>query len=102
MTASHPGEKWVCAFTEKDCDRFLVLAGNLYNLLEENNCLGKHFHHRSTVLKVIFKLLDVEEPRLLLKLARLILAVSISFCHITVLNIDFFFFIFFFSFYDRS
>ncbi|PVD28492.1 hypothetical protein C0Q70_11080 [Pomacea canaliculata] len=71
-------EQMAALSKKKDCDRFLVLAGNLYNLLEENNCLGKHFHHRSTVLKVIFKLLDVEEPRLLLKLARLILAFRVG------------------------
>lgn len=62
--------------TEKDCDQLLVLASDLYNILEDNNCLGKHFRQRSTVLKVIFRLLDVEDTKLLLKLARLILAVS--------------------------
>ena len=32
--------------------------------------------HRSHILKVVFKLLDVDEPRVLLRMARLILAVS--------------------------
>ena len=63
--------------SEKDCDQLLVLASDLYNILEDNNCLGKHFRQRSIVLKVIFRLLDAEDTKLLLKVARLILAVSV-------------------------
>ncbi|KAK7108771.1 armadillo repeat-containing protein 2-like isoform X1 [Littorina saxatilis] len=63
---------------KKDSDQLSVLAGDLYSLLEDNNCLGKHFRQRSSVLKVIFRLLDVEDTRLLLKLARLILAMKVT------------------------
>ena len=64
--------------SEKDCDQLLVLASDLYNILEDNNCLGKHFRQRYIVLKVIFRLLDAEDTKLLLKVARLILAVSVA------------------------
>ena len=68
----------VSCFVRKDCDQLLVLASDLYNILEDNNCLGKHFRQRSIVLKVIFRLLDAEDTKLLLKVARLILAVSVA------------------------
>ncbi|XP_076467000.1 armadillo repeat-containing protein 2-like isoform X2 [Babylonia areolata] len=61
-----------------ECEKMLGLAGDLYNLLEDHNCLGKHWRQRSTVLKVIFRLLDVEDTKLLLKLARLILALKVG------------------------
>ena len=52
------------------------LAGQLYISLECHNCLSRQFQRRSHILKIIFKLLDVDEPRVLLRMARLILAVS--------------------------
>ncbi|CAL1534975.1 unnamed protein product [Lymnaea stagnalis] len=63
---------------KKDCDRIHELAGHLYSTLECHNCLSKQFPHRSSLLKAIFKLLDVDEPRVLLRLARLILAFKVS------------------------
>ena len=38
--------------------------------------MGKNCKRRTTILKTVFKLLDLESPKLLLKLARLIFAVS--------------------------
>ena len=53
-----------------------MLADKLYEVLEEGKMLGKACKRRSVMLKTIFRLLDLESPKLLLKLARLILAVS--------------------------
>ncbi|RUS90870.1 hypothetical protein EGW08_001377 [Elysia chlorotica] len=63
---------------KKDCDRIQELAGQIYSALESKGCFTKQFQHRSHILKVIFKLLDVDEPRVLLRLARLILGFKVS------------------------
>ncbi|BFZ09273.1 hypothetical protein BsWGS_12312 [Bradybaena similaris] len=63
---------------KKDCDHIQKLAETLYISLERHGCFTKQFQHRSQILKVIFKLLDVDEPRVLLKLSRLILAFKVS------------------------
>ena len=55
-----------------------MLADGLYEVLEEGKMLGKACKRRSVMLKTIFRLLDLESPKLLLKFARLILAVSES------------------------
>eukprot|EP00118_Oscarella_pearsei_P005131 m.23094 g.23094 ORF g.23094 m.23094 type:complete len:831 (+) comp28439_c0_seq1:964-3456(+) len=55
------------------------VVDQLYGALEETNMLGKGAgRKRSTVLKAIFKLLDVEDDRLLLKVSRLILAMNVT------------------------
>jgi len=56
--------------------RIEELAGQLYTALDEGQHLGRSCPWRPVILKTVFKLLDQESPRLLLKLARLILAVS--------------------------
>ncbi|KAK0053512.1 armadillo repeat-containing protein 2 [Biomphalaria pfeifferi] len=63
---------------KKDCKRIYELAGLLYDALDKHNCLTKQFEHRANLLKTIFKLLDVEEPRVVLKLVRLILAFKVA------------------------
>ncbi|XP_005102121.1 armadillo repeat-containing protein 2 isoform X2 [Aplysia californica] len=63
---------------KKDCDRMYELASQLYTTLECRNCLTRQFQHRSNILKIIFKLLDVDEPRVLLRMARLILAFKVT------------------------
>lgn len=51
----------------------------IYTVLEERNLLGRQSgKRRGTILKAIFKLLDNDDPRLLLRLAKLILALQVS------------------------
>ena len=51
----------------------------IYTVLEEGNLLGRRSgKRRGTILKAVFKLLDNDDPQLLLRLARLILAVSLT------------------------
>ena len=62
----------------KDAHHIEELTDQLYSALEEGQYLGRSCPWRPVILKTVFKLLDQESPRLLLKLARLILAVSRS------------------------
>ena len=62
---------------DKDPERLLVLSDELYSVLDGADLLGRNCKRRSLILKTVYKLLDLVSPRLLLKLARLILAVSI-------------------------
>jgi len=63
-------------WTAKDARHLEDLASQLYSALDEGHYLGKSCPWRPVILKAVFKLLDQESPRLLLRLARLILAVS--------------------------
>ena len=56
----------------------MELSDTLYTTLELAGVLGKNCKRRSAILKMVFRLLDLESPRLLLKLARLILALRVS------------------------
>ncbi|XP_060572268.1 armadillo repeat-containing protein 2-like isoform X3 [Ruditapes philippinarum] len=60
---------------KKDVQKIISLSEDLYQLLQKNNLLSKTYKQRSRILKSIFKMLDLEEPQLLLQLARLILAI---------------------------
>ena len=60
----------------KDTRHLEDLTDQLYSALEQGGYLGRSCPWRPVILKTVFKLLDQESPRLLLKLARLILAVS--------------------------
>ncbi|XP_041354443.1 armadillo repeat-containing protein 2-like [Gigantopelta aegis] len=71
-------EEFASMGKKKDNGRIFELAEELYNVLNKGNKLKKHYKQRSSILKAIFKLLDVDEPRVLLKLARLILAFKVS------------------------
>jgi len=74
----------VCCLIAKDSRRLEDLSDQLYSTLEEGHYLGRSCPWRPTILKTVFKLLDQQSPRLLLKLARLILAVRHS-CSLFVL-----------------
>ncbi|XP_006815976.1 armadillo repeat-containing protein 2-like [Saccoglossus kowalevskii] len=50
----------------------------LYSTLESANMLGRTSKRRSSVLKPIYRLLDIDNPKLMLKLARLILAFKVT------------------------
>lgn len=63
---------------KKDVERIVSLSDELYSLLQKNNLLSKNYKQRSRILKAIFKMLDLEEPKLLLQLARLILAFRVG------------------------
>ncbi len=63
---------------EKDPDQLSQLTEALYTALEEGHMLGKKCKRRSLILKTIFKLLDLDSPKLLLKLARLIFSVCFT------------------------
>ena len=63
-------------FAEKDVKMLCEFSDELHMLLEKQGLLGKNYKQRSRILKAIFKMLDLDEPKLLLRLARLILAVS--------------------------
>jgi len=59
----------------KDTRSLEDLTDQLYATLERGHYLGRSCPWRPMILKTVFKLLDQDSPRLLLKLARLILAV---------------------------
>lgn len=61
---------------DKDHDKLAMLTQQLYDVLAKGQLLGRVCQQRSTILKTLFKLLDLSSPSTLLKLARLILAVS--------------------------
>ena len=67
---------YLSACSGKDNQGLLISVTELCSLLEESNCLGKQFRYRSTILKVLFRLLDVDDAELRLKLASMILDVS--------------------------
>lgn len=62
----------------KNAKKIIEQSDELYQLLQQNNLLTKNYRQRSRILKAIFKMLDLEEPKLLLKLARLILAFRVG------------------------
>ncbi|WAR07944.1 ARMC2-like protein [Mya arenaria] len=62
----------------KDAEKLISLSEELYQLLLKNGLLVKTYKQRSRILKAIFKMLDLEEPKLLLQLARLILAFRVG------------------------
>ena len=74
---SHPLMFVLLYFPEKDVKMLCELSDELHMLLEKQGLLGKNYKQRSRILKAIFKMLDLDEPKLLLRLARLILAVSL-------------------------
>ena len=65
-------------FSEHGLERLESLVNELYTVLEAGRMLGKNCSSRSTVLHTVFKLLDRGSARLVLRLARLIIAVRIS------------------------
>ena len=71
----------------EEIDHLCQLCSQLWTCLESNNLLGRTggvggTKRRSSVLRVVFKLLDHKEPKLLLKVAKIIVAVSVRIFHI--------------------
>ena len=65
-------------FAGKDSTMIISLSDDLFQVLQDHSLLSKNYKQRSKILKAIFKMLDLEEPKLCLRLARLILAVGFS------------------------
>ncbi len=68
-----------------DTARLCEVCGSLWSSLEHHNLLGRTggvggTKRRSAVLRTVFKLLDHKDPILLLKVAKIITAVSIHCC----------------------
>ncbi|KAI0232593.1 hypothetical protein LSAT2_017093 [Lamellibrachia satsuma] len=70
-------EQIVALIADKDHDKLAMLTQQLYDVLAKGQLLGRVCQQRSTILKTLFKLLDLSSPSTLLKLARLILASSL-------------------------
>ncbi|XP_064615586.1 armadillo repeat-containing protein 2-like [Liolophura sinensis] len=71
-------EEMLCLSKKKDTERISELADSLYIILHRENLLGRNCKKRSHILKTVFKLLDAEEPKVLLQLAKIILALKVS------------------------
>lgn len=71
-------EKLSVSGKKKDAESVVKLTDELYALLLKENLLGKNCKRRSAILKSIFKILDLDDPKVLLKLARLILSFKVS------------------------
>ncbi|XP_035677408.1 armadillo repeat-containing protein 2-like [Branchiostoma floridae] len=54
------------------------LCDRLYTTLDTAGLLGRAAKRRSALLKTLYKLIDIDDPRIMLKLARLILALKVS------------------------
>ncbi|CAH1229269.1 ARMC2 [Branchiostoma lanceolatum] len=54
------------------------LCDRLYTTLDMASLLGRAAKRRSALLKTLYKLIDIDDPRVMLKLARLILALKVS------------------------
>lgn len=67
------------ALTEGNIESICAACTQLHLALEEGNLLGNKFQRRSVLLKTLYKLVDVGSDLLSLKLAKIILAVSVSF-----------------------
>lgn len=62
---------------KSDCEKLSELCTRLWTVLESYNVIGRgKGKHRSSVLRTMFQLLDCKDSRLLLRAAKIILAVS--------------------------
>lgn len=71
-------ERMTAASSKKDLKKLGQVTEDLYSLLQKENLLGRNCKQRTTILKSIFKLLDADDTRIQLKLARLILAFKVT------------------------
>lgn len=65
---------------EDDIENLCLACTKLYQALNEGNMLGKRLKRRSVLLKTLYKLVDIDSDPLCLKLAKIILAVSVLTC----------------------
>ncbi|KAK3522591.1 hypothetical protein QTP86_025579 [Hemibagrus guttatus] len=74
LEAVAPGGTMSKETVERLCDT----CTGLHNVLSEKGMLGKRFKNRSSVLRVLFRLIDLGSDRLNLTLAKLILELGVS------------------------
>lgn len=65
---------------EDNVENLCLACTKLYQALNEGNMLGKRFKRRRVLLKTLYKLVDIDSDPLSLKLAKIILAVSVLKC----------------------
>uniref|UniRef100_A0A8C3KCH9 Armadillo repeat containing 2 n=1 Tax=Calidris pygmaea TaxID=425635 RepID=A0A8C3KCH9_9CHAR len=63
---------------EDNIENLCLACTELYQALNEGNMLGKRFKRRSAVLKILYKLVDIDSDPLCLKLAKIILAMKVD------------------------
>ena len=72
---------------KSDCEKLSELCSRLWTVLQSNNVIGhSKGKHRSSVLRSMFQLLDCKDSRLLLRAAKIILAVS--YCNYNLYSTD--------------
>lgn len=67
---------------EDNVESLCLACTKLYQVLNEGNMLGKRFKRRSMLLKTLYKLVEIDSDPLCLKLAKIILSVSVSKCYL--------------------
>ncbi|XP_074006519.1 armadillo repeat-containing protein 2 isoform X2 [Numenius arquata] len=63
---------------EDNIENLCLACTELYQALNEGNMLGKRFKRRSALLKILYKLVDIDSDPLCLKLAKIILAMKVD------------------------
>ncbi|XP_027549337.1 armadillo repeat-containing protein 2 isoform X3 [Neopelma chrysocephalum] len=63
---------------EDNIENLCLACTKLYQALNEGNMLGKQFKRRSELLKILYKLVDVDSDPLCLKLVKIILAMKVD------------------------
>ncbi|NXV14569.1 ARMC2 protein, partial [Cepphus grylle] len=67
---------------EDNIENLCLACTKLYQALNEGNMLGKRFKRRSVLLKILYKLVDIDSDPLCLKLAKIILAMKVDGRHL--------------------
>ncbi|NWU91734.1 ARMC2 protein, partial [Upupa epops] len=63
---------------EDNIENLCLACTKLYQVLNEGNMLGKRLKRRNTLLKTLYKLVDIESDPLCLKLTKIILAMKVD------------------------
>ncbi|XP_015475991.1 armadillo repeat-containing protein 2 isoform X1 [Parus major] len=63
---------------EDNIEHLCLACTKLYQTLDEGNMLGKRFKRRNDLLKILYKLVDIDSDLLSLKLAKIILAMKVD------------------------
>ncbi|NXK73366.1 ARMC2 protein, partial [Amazona guildingii] len=63
---------------EHNVENLCLACTKLYQVLNEENMLGKRFKRRNTLLKILYKLVDIDSDPLRLKLTKIILSMKVD------------------------
>ncbi|XP_061222773.1 armadillo repeat-containing protein 2 [Neopsephotus bourkii] len=63
---------------EDNVENLCLACTKLYQALNEENMLGKRFKRRNMLLKILYKLVDIDSDPLCLKLAKIILSMKVD------------------------